>query len=98
MNMEKKYELAGAIALNVLIVFALIAIIASNVNTYLLTQEARASVQAREIANRSLAKYNLEELIRCHSVGGMVRATDEGAIECSDSIGITNFKVIAEPE
>ena len=86
------------IIINIFLVCACVAVIAANVNIYKLTQDTREAMQAKEAANRSLAKSNLEELIRCYSVGGMVRATDEGTIECSDSIGITNFKVIAEPE
>ena len=86
------------ISASILAACALVSAIVANTVSFMLTQETRAAVEAEEAANRSLAKSNLEELIRCGSVGGMVRATDEGTIECSDSIGITNFKVIAEPE
>ena len=94
MNMDKIITI-GAYTL---VTCVLVSIMAANVANFMLTQDTREAMQAKEAANRSLAKSNLEELIRCGSVGGMVRATDEGIIECSDSIGITNFKVIAEPE
>ena len=94
MDMEKIIT----IGFYALVACVLVSVIAANTVSFMLTQETRAAVEAKEAANRSLAKSNLEELVRCSSVGGMVRATDEGIIECSDSIGITNFKVIAEPE
>ena len=81
-----------SIATNIIVFCACVAIIVSDVSTYLLTQEIRAEREAKEIHYRSLAKSNLDELIRCHSVGGLVRATEQGEIECSDSIGVTNLE------
>ena len=92
MNMEKIITI-GAYALMTCV---LVSIIVANTVSFMLTQETRAAVEAKEAANRSLAISNIDELIRCHSVGGMVRATDEGTIECSDSVGITKFQVIID--
>ena len=89
MNMDK-------IIINIFLVCACVAVIAANVNSYKLTQDTREAMQAKEAANRSLAISNIDELIRCHSVGGMVRATDEGTIECSDSVGVPHFQVIID--
>jgi len=64
--------------------FAFVTMIVSQVSTYQLTQDMRAETEAKAIHCRSLAKSNLDELIRCQSVGGVVKATEQGVIECSE--------------